>query len=482
MDESRNSPAAASVGSKRKLSTSGSSSDYARDGDHSKVSDSDSPVRQAPSKKARSSRHADGSRRRGGAGHADHVGGEYRERRRSVSLEADMDQRFALLSQQLVSHINNILTTNLHMQAVPTLSCLNSASNCTDLPTQNSNIPIVNNGEFLNPPSCSVVENISDLSVTVKEPSITTALPDRVVKLTALQRFDSPNWNAVRYTETQKKYVASPGFIELKLNEELKRFDDPQGSSSWSKMERSFAALSNAVMAQNEIINAALQNLIDWSAKSNNQLSPNTIYSKLKELFGDNSDYKSASHDILQITCGKRAEVIESRRRNILKNILFKLNTFAMIWEKYHLHAITCLILRHWLIICKRLEQPRTANKTRRNERKESNRINNDEASSEASLLIFITTREPIKPATPTIIGGWIKKLLSEAGIKSSPGSLRSAVSSLNWLENYPINEILEKANWRHENTFRKFYQKNVQPHSDLQISQKSLSQYFSTS
>ncbi|KAL4720903.1 hypothetical protein ACJJTC_015276 [Scirpophaga incertulas] len=95
---------------------------------------------------------------------------------------------------------------------------------------------------------------------------------------------------------------------------------------------------------------------------------------------------------------------------------------------------------------------------------------------------IFITTREPIKPATPTIIGGWIKKLLSEAGIKSSPGSLRSAVSSLNWLENYPINEILEKANWRHENTFRKFYQKNVQPHSGLQISQKSLSQYFSTS
>ncbi|KAL4716808.1 hypothetical protein ACJJTC_001964 [Scirpophaga incertulas] len=103
MDESRNSPAAASVGSKRKLSTSGSSSDYARDGDHSKVSDSDSPVRQAPSKKARSSRHADGSRRRGGAGHADHVGGEFRERRRSVSLEADMDQRFAVLSQQLIT-------------------------------------------------------------------------------------------------------------------------------------------------------------------------------------------------------------------------------------------------------------------------------------------------------------------------------------------------------------------------------------------
>ncbi|KAL4709422.1 hypothetical protein ACJJTC_015965 [Scirpophaga incertulas] len=326
MDESRNSPAAASVGSKRKLSTSGSSSDYARDGDHSKVSDSDSPVRQAPSKKARSSRHADGSRRRGGAGHADHVGGEFRERRRSVSLEADMDQRFAVLSQQLVSHINNILTTNLHMQAVPTLSCLNSASNCNDLPTQNSNIPIVNNGEFLNPPSCSVVENISDLSVTVKEPSITTALPDRVVKLTALQRFDSPNWNAVR---------------------------------------------------------------------------------KLKELFGDNSDYKSASHDILQITCGKRAEVIESRRRNILKNIkvkyirddigkippscdyMFNPSALANYLQKIggidKVDKQTAPVqhtARTFSPHNKSFQQPRTANKTRRNERKESNRINNDEASS----------------------------------------------------------------------------------------------------
>ncbi|KAL4721000.1 hypothetical protein ACJJTC_013648 [Scirpophaga incertulas] len=318
MDESRNSPAAASVGSKRKLSTSGSSSDYARDGDHN-----------------------------------------------------------------------------------------NCASSCNDLPTQNSNIPIVNNGEFLNPPSCSVVENISDLSVTVKEPSITTALPDRVVKLTALQRFDSPNWNAVRYTETQKNYVASPGFIELKLNEELKRFDDPQGSSSWSKMERSFAALSNAVMAQNEIINAALQNLIDWSAKSNNQLSPNTIYSKLKELFGDNSDYKSASHDILQITCGKRAEVIESRRRNILKNIkvkyirddigkippscdyMFNPSALANYLQKIggidKVDKQTAPVqhtARTFSPHNKPFQQPRTANKTRRNERKESNRINNDEASS----------------------------------------------------------------------------------------------------
>nr|XP_026495123.1 uncharacterized protein LOC113399994 [Vanessa tameamea] len=56
---------------------------------------------------------------------------------------------------------------------------------------------------------------------------------------------------------------------------------------------------------------------------------------------------------------------------------------------------------------------------------------------------LFITTRGPVKPATPTIIGGWVKKVLYEAGIQASPGSFRSAVSSLNWLEKYHINDIL---------------------------------------
>lgn len=93
---------------------------------------------------------------------------------------------------------------------------------------------------------------------------------------------------------------------------------------------------------------------------------------------------------------------------------------------------------------------------------------------------LFITTKPPVRPAKPTVIGGWVKSLLKDAGIHATPGSCRSAVSSLNWIENYPISEILAKANWQHECTFRKFYHKQIRM-TDSVISEKSLSQYFST-
>lgn len=95
---------------------------------------------------------------------------------------------------------------------------------------------------------------------------------------------------------------------------------------------------------------------------------------------------------------------------------------------------------------------------------------------------LFITTREPRRPATAVIIGGWIRRTLSEAGIEAPPGSFRSAVSSLNSLEKYPINDILAKANWRHENTFRKYYCRDVDNrgrNNEIE-SEKSLSKYFS--
>lgn len=95
---------------------------------------------------------------------------------------------------------------------------------------------------------------------------------------------------------------------------------------------------------------------------------------------------------------------------------------------------------------------------------------------------LFITSTRPVKPATATIIGGWLKRLLSEAGIQASPGSFRSAVSSLNWIENYPINEILAKANWRHESTFRRHYQRPLQSTQSTDRTDQSLSQLFSVS
>lgn len=71
---------------------------------------------------------------------------------------------------------------------------------------------------------------------------------------------------------------------------------------------------------------------------------------------------------------------------------------------------------------------------------------------------LFISTLGKVRPASRTVIGGWVKTLLKEAGIEATPGSTRSAAASLNWLENHNIDEIMAKGNWRVPNTFAKFY------------------------
>lgn len=71
---------------------------------------------------------------------------------------------------------------------------------------------------------------------------------------------------------------------------------------------------------------------------------------------------------------------------------------------------------------------------------------------------LFITIRGEVKAASKTMVGGWIRSVLKDAGIEASPGSCRSAVASLAWLEKRPIEEILERGNWSCENTFKKYY------------------------
>lgn len=77
---------------------------------------------------------------------------------------------------------------------------------------------------------------------------------------------------------------------------------------------------------------------------------------------------------------------------------------------------------------------------------------------------LFLSLRGDVKPASRTIIAGWIKTLLVAAGISATPGSIRSAVASRNWLDNYAMDDILSRGNWRSANTFCKFYRRQVRP------------------
>lgn len=78
------------------------------------------------------------------------------------------------------------------------------------------------------------------------------------------------------------------------------------------------------------------------------------------------------------------------------------------------------------------------------------------------SSNLFVSVKGQPKPASRTLIAGWIKSLLKEAGITATPGSFRSAVGSKNWANNMPIDEILSRGNWRSGNTFTRFYRREV--------------------
>lgn len=77
---------------------------------------------------------------------------------------------------------------------------------------------------------------------------------------------------------------------------------------------------------------------------------------------------------------------------------------------------------------------------------------------------LFLSTIGEPKPASRTVIGGWVKRLLQEVGIEASPGSFRSAVASKNWTQHLPLDEILAKGNWKSANTFQKYYCREILP------------------
>lgn len=86
----------------------------------------------------------------------------------------------------------------------------------------------------------------------------------------------------------------------------------------------------------------------------------------------------------------------------------------------------------------------------------------NERRNTANTFNLFITLRGVAKPASRTVIAGWIRTIFKEAEIKATPGSTRSAVASKSWLENHPIEEILTRGNWRSVNTFKNFYKREL--------------------
>lgn len=75
---------------------------------------------------------------------------------------------------------------------------------------------------------------------------------------------------------------------------------------------------------------------------------------------------------------------------------------------------------------------------------------------------LFLRVTGPAEAASRAIIGGWVKSVLKEAGVNATPGSVRAAVASNNWTENFQIDDILARGNWQSGNTFKKYYRREI--------------------
>lgn len=220
---------------------------------------------------------------------------------------------FELLSQQVA------FLTDLILRKSPPVNTKNNESDCAVIE--------YNNELNLRPPS---IENtnagklkLSELKTTVKDPVYGHANDNYLKKLKYLQRFNSSDWFAIRFSEIQKKYLATPGFIELSVNDSLKRFETAmlREEPRTYLLERSFAGLTNAILSQKDELQKALQSLVDWAVESRQKLNPDSIFNKIESLFSNTSPYNIITDDILQIVCGRRADFISMRRDSLLRQI-----------------------------------------------------------------------------------------------------------------------------------------------------------------
>ncbi|KAK3108935.1 hypothetical protein FSP39_019143 [Pinctada imbricata] len=77
-------------------------------------------------------------------------------------------------------------------------------------------------------------------------------------------------------------------------------------------------------------------------------------------------------------------------------------------------------------------------------------------------LSSFVKPHKAVKPCT---ILGWIKNLLTDAGVNTSvfkPHSTRGACTSKENKLGLSVQQIMQKANWKSVSTFQKFYNKPV--------------------
>uniref|UniRef100_A0A2A4J7X8 Uncharacterized protein n=1 Tax=Heliothis virescens TaxID=7102 RepID=A0A2A4J7X8_HELVI len=121
------------------------------------------------------------------------------------------------------------------------------------------------------------------------------------------QRLCEATWNKIRYNEAMKKLQASPVFHCLRVNGTMYQNNNPsQVKDLLDKCDAAFDTITHGLLMQCLKLQGALKKVAEQHPEATKSL---------REMLASDSEFRSISDDLLQYTCGKRAEVIETRRK-----------------------------------------------------------------------------------------------------------------------------------------------------------------------
>lgn len=248
---------------------------------------------------------------------------EVKRKRRSTSIESDRIKARRLdTTENTVAELSK-RTTNIELllqQILENQSSANSRQqNFSEDEVEGGDTPSDSDFEVDDVPLPAFLddkENTPDIEfwpeVKEAEPAIPEA-EEEVLKLgISCQRLGTPNWNRVRFLEAQKKLQATPVFTALKMNENLRPKDGKWCSSdTLTRFDSAMAFISHGLIKQRLAFKKGIDNVLKEVD------APNLRDSIKKNLTGESTDFKDISDTIMQFTCGKRADIINSRRELI---------------------------------------------------------------------------------------------------------------------------------------------------------------------
>lgn len=138
-----------------------------------------------------------------------------------------------------------------------------------------------------------------------QEPSIAPPKPEIEAQGIQCQRLGSQSFNRIRYSEVQKKLQARPVFSALKVNSQIKHVGQDQ--EYLVRADTTLGTITHGLLLQREAFSETLRKLLTKH--------PSIAQEVQREFMDPQSDFRSLSDDLLQYTCGRRAEVIEQRRK-----------------------------------------------------------------------------------------------------------------------------------------------------------------------